>query len=175
MNKLVKITRSSLLAAVVWVGWAQAPQVRPVAAPETKAVSTTEIQSLLDTSCVSCHSGERAAGDLRLDSLAGLAKGGTSGSAVVPGNAGASQLFQRVVTSDRALRMPLAVAPLSTEKIALLKSWIENGADGMPRARLDTSVDFGRDVKPILAASCFGCHSGATPKSQLRLDSKAVR
>jgi hypothetical protein len=38
---------------------------------------------------------------------------------------------------------------------------------------LETPVDFVRDVKPILEASCFGCHSGATPKSQLRLDSAA--
>src|SRR5688572_17652632 len=126
MHKLVKITGGCLLVAVVWVAWAQAPESRQAA----------EIQSVLATSCVSCHSGERAAGELRLDSLAGLAKGGTSGSVVVPGNAGASLLYQRVVTSDRALRMPLAVAPLSTEKIALLKSWIENGADGLPRTRL---------------------------------------
>src|SRR5437773_1727942 len=119
MNQPVKITSGWLLAAALWTGWAQAPQIRQV-------VSAAEIQSLLATSCVSCHSGAQAAADLRLDSMAGIAKGGTSGPAVVRGNAGASPLFQRVVTSDRALRMPPAVAPLSTEKIALLKSWIEN-------------------------------------------------
>ncbi|MCI0363074.1 MAG: hypothetical protein L0219_04285, partial [Phycisphaerales bacterium] len=173
MNKHFKTAGGWLLVAAVSAGWAQAPQIRQAAAPGTKAVSTAEIESLLATSCASCHSGGKAAGGLRLDSLAEVAKGGASGPAVVPGNVGASPLFLRVVTSDRILRMPLAEAPLSTEKTALLKSWIENGADGMPRAPVEPPVDFVRDVKPILEASCFGCHSGATPKSQLRLDSKA--
>jgi hypothetical protein len=162
MHKLLRGTGSSLLVAAGWVVWAQTPQVR----------QTAEIESLLVASCSSCHSGSQAAGNLRLDSLAEMAKGGTSGPAVIPGNAGASPLFLRVVTSDRALRMPLAVAPLGAEKIDLLKSWIDNGANGMPRVRVETPVDFGREVKPILQAACFGCHSGATPKSQLRLDAK---
>jgi mono/diheme cytochrome c family protein len=169
MHQFFRIFNVCLLVAVVCAVWAQAPQIRR-ASGETGIVSPDEIQSLLAASCVSCHSGAQPAGGLRLDSISGVAKGGKSGPVVLPGNASASPLFQRVVTTDRNVRMPLAIAPLTAEKIALLKSWIEDGADGMPRLN---TVDFVRDVKPILEASCFGCHSGPSPKSQLRLDSRA--
>src|SRR5436190_7499096 len=125
MKKFVQITIIWLLVAAASAGW-QAPPIRQGAA-ETKAVSAAEIHSLLATSCISCHSGAQAAGGLRLDSRAGMAKGGKSGPAVVPGNAGASPLFQRVAASDRALRMPLGGTPLAREQIATLKRWIDEG------------------------------------------------
>ena len=128
MNTLVKTAGSWLLVAVVWACWAQAPQIRQAAAVETKSVSAAEIRSLLATSCVSCHSGGQAAAGLRLDSMAEMAKGGTSGPVVVPGNAGASLLIQRLVTSDRQLRMPLGGTPLRADQIATLKRWIDGGA-----------------------------------------------
>src|SRR4051794_39369037 len=111
MKKLVKITVACLLAAAAPAGWAQAPETKQAAA-KTKGASGEEIQALLATSCVSCHTGAQAAGGLRLDSQAGIAKGGKSGPAVVAGNAAASPLFQRVVASERALRMPFGGTPL---------------------------------------------------------------
>src|SRR6266498_4110234 len=36
------------------------------------------------------------------------------------------------------------------------------------------TVDFRRDVEPILKASCLGCHTGAKAGGQFRLDSKAL-
>jgi hypothetical protein len=35
-------------------------------------------------------------------------------------------------------------------------------------------VDFAADVRPILAASCFACHSGERPMAQLRLDVRSL-
>ncbi len=122
--KDVNITVISLLVAVASAGWAQAPPIRQAVADSSAA----EIQSLLTTLCVSCHSGAQAAGGLTLDSRAGMVKGGKSGPAVVPGIAGASPLFQRVAASDRALRMPLGGTPLSGEQIAAIKRWIDEGA-----------------------------------------------
>src|SRR5438477_4695673 len=127
MKKLVRIAVIWLLVAIASAGWAKAPQIRQPAAG-TKAVSAAEVQALLTTLCVSCHSGAQAAGGLRLDSRAGVAKGGRSGLAVAPGNAGASPLFQRLVASDRALRMPFGGTPLRSEQIATIKRWIDEGA-----------------------------------------------
>src|SRR5260221_11689394 len=90
MNPFPKTLSACLLAGAAW---AQAPQVEP------------EIRTLLERACVSCHSGAQTAGGLSLDSAAGVTKGGKSGAVVAPGNAGASALFQRVVSSDRAVRM----------------------------------------------------------------------
>src|SRR5262245_52990875 len=121
MKKLLKITGKYALAAAVWGCLAQVPQNGPEA-------SASEVQSLLAKSCASCHSGAQPAGGLRLDSLAGGAQGGKSGAVILPGNAAASLLFQRVNTPDRALRMPLGGTPLASEQIALLRNWIDGGA-----------------------------------------------
>jgi hypothetical protein len=41
-------------------------------------------------------------------------------------------------------------------------------------AERPSPVDFARDVRPILAASCDGCHGPTKRKGQLRLDTKAA-
>ena len=74
MRTFARIVSAWLLAAA----WALA---------QTPKTSGEEIRSLLDSTCVSCHSGAQAAGGLSLDSPAGIAKGGKSGAVVVPGNA----------------------------------------------------------------------------------------
>src|SRR5437763_12897239 len=126
MKKLVRIAVICLLVAIASAGWAQAPQLRPRAAG-TKAVSAAELEALLATSCVSCHSGAQAAGGLRLASRAGITKGGKSGLAVMPGNAGASPLFQRLVASDRASRMTSGGTPLRREQNETIKRWNDIG------------------------------------------------
>jgi len=44
------------------------------------------------------------------------------------------------------------------------------GGDGSPR--LDRRIDFGRDVRPILAEHCYACHGPSKQKGGLRLDRK---
>ena len=36
------------------------------------------------------------------------------------------------------------------------------------------SVDYARDVEPILRASCYSCHAGAQPQAGLRLDVRSL-
>jgi mono/diheme cytochrome c family protein len=80
--------------------------------------------------------------------------------------------MQRITTADRNSRMPPGGVPLAPGKIAAIREWIDAGAPGMPAAQ--PSVDYARDVKPILQRSCYGCHSGARPQAQLRLDVKSA-
>ena len=66
--------------------------------------------------------------------------------------------------------MPPAGAALPAEWMALIAAWI----DSVPNRTVDAAqVDYARSVEPILHSSCYGCHSGAQPKSQLRLDIKS--
>jgi hypothetical protein len=109
---------------------------------------------VLKTSCVSCHSGDQPAGKLALDRVE---------SAAAKGNA----ILQRVTTTDSALRMPPTGAPLPAESIDILKKWIDTAHPPKP-------VDFASDVEPLLKKNCVGCHGGAQPKSQLRLDVQAA-
>lgn len=126
----------------------------------------TQIQPIFTASCAVCHSTNRPQAQLRLDSLDGVLRGGNSGAAIVPGDSQRSLLYRRISTTDAKLRMPATGAPLPAEQVALIRAWI----DSMPAAR----VDYARDVAPILRSSCYGCHSGAQPKGQLRLDVKSV-
>jgi hypothetical protein len=92
-----------------------------------------QVLEILAASCASCHNAQQASGKLRLDTLEGLTAGGASGPAVVPGQSESSNLYQRVTSSDRTLRMPLAGASLAPPKLAALKAWIDAGADGVTR------------------------------------------
>ena len=47
-------------------------------------------------------------------------------------------------------------------------------AGAAAQARDDRQLDFGADVQPILAASCYACHSGERPMAQLRLDVRSM-
>ncbi len=133
----------------------------------------TQIQPVLKTSCVKCHTGANAGGGLSLDSAEALAHGGKTGPAIVPRDPSHSLLHQRISTTDPALRMPLGGPALPANTVALIRAWIEQGAPGLPAVQ-NAGVDFVRDVRPILEANCYACHSGAQPKSQLRLDRKSA-
>src|SRR5581483_708680 len=60
---------------------------------------------------------------------AGMPAAGDSGKpSLVPGKPDASELFRRITTADADERMPADKPPLSSEQIATLRRWIEQGA-----------------------------------------------
>ncbi len=48
------------------------------------------------------------------------------------------------------------------------------GAEPAERAAVDRVIDFARDVEPILAEHCYGCHGPAKRESNYRLDRRDV-
>ena len=92
-----------------------------------------DIRSILSNHCLTCHGpdpAERKA-DLRLDTQAGSRADLGGYAAILPGNPDASELLNRVVTSDEDDRMPPPeVGPrLSDEQIEKLRQWISEGAE----------------------------------------------
>jgi hypothetical protein len=140
-----------------------------------KTPAATRVRAILQESCVVCHNGKQAAANLKLDTFEGISMGGASGAVVVAGRPSDSLLFQRITTSERALRMPPAGAVVPPADIAVIKAWIEAGADGLTigARQIVTDGDFRRDVEPVFRSFCYGCHSGPTPKAGLRLDAEA--
>jgi len=126
-----------------------------------------DIQPILAANCVQCHQGNAAPAELRLDTPEGLLKGGTSGKVLNPGEAEKSLLIARITDPNGNNRMPPG-SQLTAGQIAAIKTWIDQGA------KADTSVDFVSQIQPIFRSSCYTCHSGNDPKSQLHLDSKAL-
>ena len=88
-----------------------------------------EVRSLLADRCQKCHGPEKQKGGLRLDLRDAMRNAGDSGeTAVVPGDADASELIRRVASSDELERMPPEGPPMSAEGVRLLRRWIDEGA-----------------------------------------------
>ncbi|MEZ5302973.1 MAG: PSD1 and planctomycete cytochrome C domain-containing protein [Verrucomicrobiales bacterium] len=79
--------------------------------------------------CTSCHGEDKQKGALRLDSAAGIAKGGDSGEPVfLAGDAAKSHLIALVESEDLDERMPPKGKPLTAAQIGVLRAWIDAGA-----------------------------------------------
>jgi hypothetical protein len=99
-----------------------------------------EIQPLLQKRCYKCHSGAQAKGKLRLDSKSAAMKGGDSGPVIVAGKSSASDLMERVTSDDSDIRMPPTGERLSKAEVAMLRQWIDTGADWPASADLHWSL-----------------------------------
>ncbi|MCA9116659.1 MAG: DUF1549 domain-containing protein, partial [Planctomycetaceae bacterium] len=90
-----------------------------------------QIRPLLQEKCWACHSALKQQAGLRLDTAALIRAGGEGGPILVPGDAAAGSLLERVM-ADEDSRMPPAEAgsALTAEQLALLKRWIAAGAPG---------------------------------------------
>lgn len=102
------------------------------AAP-TRVNYSRDIRPILSNTCFKCHGPdekERKAG-LRLDTKDGAFVKLESGDrAVVPGSSAQSAVYQRLSSSDPDVRMPPPGSgkTISSEQIALIKQWIDEGA-----------------------------------------------
>lgn len=87
------------------------------------------IKPLLTEKCYACHGVLKQESDLRLETRGLMLTGGFSGPAIVPGDVAQSLLLQRV-SADKDERMPPdgEGSALKPKEIALLRSWIEQGA-----------------------------------------------
>jgi len=119
-----------------WLGGA--PATAPtIAVAKTRDVANLQafndvIQPLLQKDCVSCHGPEKSKGKLRLDSLAGVLKGGDSGPAILASKTADSPLLKRVrLPAGNEDHMPPDGKPQpDSDEISLLEWWIGAGAPG---------------------------------------------
>ena len=87
------------------------------------------IRPVLVERCYECHSAKAAKikGKLLLDSQPGIAKGGVSGPALVPGDVEKSLLIQAIRWTDADFAMP-PKGKLSPQQIARFEQWVKMGA-----------------------------------------------
>ena len=114
--------------------WAAVPVAATGADPAQVELFERKVRPALVRHCFACHSGateEKAtvAGGLRLDSRAGLLRGGPRGPAVMPGRPGQSLLIRAITPGAAAdLRAPHEVLDIPTATIADFTAWVEGGA-----------------------------------------------
>src|SRR3989449_4686560 len=131
-----------------------------------------EIRPILQANCQGCHQPAKSKGGyLMTEFKRVLAGGDTEGAASVPGHPEKSAILKMVTPQDGEVRMPKGKTPLMEPDVALISSWIQQGAeDDTPadakrhydaehppvysRAPVVTSLDFSPDGK-LLAVAGF--------------------
>src|SRR5690348_12658837 len=98
----------------------------PVSAAEPKVSYRNDVQPILKRHCWACHSSTKPKGKLNLETIAAMRKGGRGGPLFVAGKPDASLLIESISGPEPA--MPQKQPPLSMEKIAILRQWIQAGA-----------------------------------------------
>src|SRR3954468_8458960 len=92
-----------------------------------------DVRPIFSENCYACHGPDKnkRKADLRLDTKEGLTFSHDDVVTVVPGHPEKSELFRRVTTDDPDERMPdpKSTKRLTTREIAVLKKWIEQGAE----------------------------------------------
>ncbi|WP_425619258.1 c-type cytochrome domain-containing protein [Anatilimnocola sp. NA78] len=115
--------RCSFLAVAIVSTIATAVQADPVS-------FKTDVAPLLINSCLACHGPKKAEGGYRIDTYEKVMAAGDSTS---PGfhakDLDGSEAFRRIIETDPKERMPLDGDPMTPEQIALLKRWVEEGAN----------------------------------------------
>jgi hypothetical protein len=106
----------------------------PPPSDKTGVTYAVDIKPLLEKSCTKCHDGDKPKAKLRLDSLAGVLKGGEDGKVVQPGDSAGSMLVHNVAhAGDPDAYMPpprnkAGIGPLTKDQIGLIRAWIDQGA-----------------------------------------------
>jgi uncharacterized membrane protein len=110
-------------------------EVEGTCSPMERPVFTGIIEPILLERCQSCHGAEKHKGDLRLDTLEGLLRGGQDGPVVKAGQATDSPLVQSMLSPlDADGHMPPEDHPQpSAEEISLIEWWINKGAPAAAR------------------------------------------
>ncbi len=120
---MISLRQTIVLASVILLmaGWSLDRQ--PVQA------DWSEVDSIFQNKCVSCHAGPEAASGLRLDSWENLFQGSDFGEAVIAYDADNSLLVE-LATKYREGSHPeeLGSDALTEEEIATISAWIDEGA-----------------------------------------------
>jgi mono/diheme cytochrome c family protein len=120
---------------LVAAGWCRADDAAPT--------FERDIRPILRAHCLDCHGGADALeGNLDLRQVRTMQRGGDSGTALIPGDAGASLVLERI----RSGEMPPSTLKVKPEELAILERWVAVGA---PTARPEPeSIPPGLGITP---------------------------
>jgi uncharacterized membrane protein len=142
-QKILRIATLTLAVAIVLTGHFGANLTHgedfllaPIKVKESEFVALEDaevfqhlVQPILESKCIACHKEGKIKGELRMDKIEGLQKGGKSGPFVVPGDLNESLLVQRInLPADNEEHMPPKnKAQLTEEELEILQLWVAAG------------------------------------------------
>jgi mono/diheme cytochrome c family protein len=161
------------------------PKLPAAMAPTAGGISfTANVSPLLMSKCGRCHT-QQPKGGFSVASYADIMKGSDGGTVFRPGKAQGSRLMELLESGE----MPKGGGKFNPDELATISNWINanapfDGADPtMPvtqmasneitRATGSESVQFMRDVAPILVGHCTSCHAGEQGADNFELDTFA--
>ena len=110
-------------------------EAKPTVVPEKRLaeqfVYTDIVKPILERRCVQCHKESKSKGKFRMDTYDLLVKGGKGGSGIEPGKSADSNILIRMTLpkDDDEHMPPEGKPPIEEHEIAIIKWWIDNGAD----------------------------------------------
>jgi len=116
------VGKGVVAATVPWIALYLAPNQAPT--PDF----AKDVAPLFKSKCISCHGPDSASGGLRLDTVAGIKKGGVSGPLFQPFKGDDSLLVHRLLGKDGKPKMPMGFAPLNETEVGKIRAWIDHGA-----------------------------------------------
>src|SRR6185503_14270008 len=131
-----RLFAAPVIAAALCLG-AQAQEAKggpiPIEVPKRdKPVDfRTDILPFLKTNCIACHHAKDPEGQLVLENVKAILKGGDTGPAVVPGKSGESLLLITASQQKKPFMPPrknkVGAGALTPQQLGLLKLWIDQG------------------------------------------------
>lgn len=113
-----------------------------------------QIRPIFEQHCFSCHGPTKKQGRLRLDVLAEAFTGESRYWAITPGNPEESEMIYRLKQGREADdRMPPRGSPLAAEQVALIATWIKEGAFEGVEAGPATGAASGIATPPLPATA----------------------
>ncbi|MCP4172603.1 MAG: DUF1553 domain-containing protein [Fuerstiella sp.] len=139
---------------------------------ERALVFESDIQQVFVRRCGKCHSSTVQKGGLDVSTMAGLRRGGESGDpAVVPASGDDSLLWAMIDGGD----MPPEGQPqLSDKELAIVRTWIAEGARSAKPTASDEKVITQHDVQPIVLLRCTTCHGARLKQGGVDLRTPAA-
>jgi mono/diheme cytochrome c family protein len=153
-----------------------------------------DIAPILVAKCAKCHI-DQAKGKFSMATFESLKKGSPDGAVYSPGKGTGSRIVDLIETGD----MPRAGPKVTKPELAAITKWIDEGAkfDGgdekTPLVKLvggdvkanaksadepklsvveatgKETVQFSKDIAPMLVQNCFSCHAGQQPTGQFQM------
>ena len=139
-----------------WLGMAPkakkgAEEIKPIADINNAMVFQEVVNPILKARCVQCHNANKSKGDLRMDDIELLKKGGENGPVFVAGKGEESEMIKRCLLplESEDHMPPKGKTQLTDGQVALLSWWIDQGA---PFDKKVAELKTTEAIKPVLAA-----------------------
>ncbi|MBX5494689.1 MAG: PSD1 domain-containing protein [Bryobacteraceae bacterium] len=120
----------ALAGGIISAGILLCGQTADLPAPASRKVDfRKDVEPIFKTRCIGCHGAKQQMSGLRLDARTPALAGGYSGPVIQPGRSADSILIHRVAGMKDLMAMPPGGKRLSADEIAILRAWIDQGAN----------------------------------------------